>query len=562
MMLDSDFLVSGKRFPPGFRFHPTDEELVLYYLKRKICCKRHRLDVVTEIDVYKWDPEDLPGMSKLQTGDRQWFFFSPRDRKYPKGGRSNRATGHGYWKVTGKDRVISYGSRVVGTKKTLVFYRGRAPKGERTDWVMHEYTMDEEEFKRCQDAKGYYALYKVYKKSGPGPKNGEQYGAPFREEEWDEDLEVQCPLEPDKPIKQAHETMPVDNTKTVDCQHPSSLDELEEVLNRIATEPDSVQPPIVDREYALDQFLGEETESTLIHHSFVDVSVPVVHPAHCDLSETTQLQSQVAPDPSSATFVNMEDPNVTEEDFLKDYLEMDDLDSDPNVRSHDNWGNYFGSLQFEDFDGLDNLYEDASSFLSEPVEPWQAPQSSVDNFDNGVMDPSSSSYMNRFDNTTQNYLMRQEANNLDGASSQLWRCEPSYSVVSTSKVNQDFNASSTSGAPYQNQNNGFVNGGNKNGRGKQDDDTDSWFSSAVWSFLESIPTSPASASEGPWVNGACEPTQMCSLSRVRVDVRNTATSRKIGKSSFGFLCFSILGVICAILWLLTGISKRVIGLCS
>lgn len=33
----------------------------------------------------------------------------------------------------------------------------------------------------CQD---YYALYKVYKKSGPGPKNGEQYGAPFREEDW------------------------------------------------------------------------------------------------------------------------------------------------------------------------------------------------------------------------------------------------------------------------------------------------------------------------------------------------------------------------------------------
>lgn len=61
MRVDLDSLASGQRFPPGFRFHPTDEELVLYYLKRKICCKRHRLDVVTETDVYKWDPEDLPG---------------------------------------------------------------------------------------------------------------------------------------------------------------------------------------------------------------------------------------------------------------------------------------------------------------------------------------------------------------------------------------------------------------------------------------------------------------------------------------------------------------------
>lgn len=65
MKVDSDFLVSGKKFPPGFRFHPTDEELVNYYLKRKICCKRHRLDVVSETDVYKWDPEDLPGMFLL-----------------------------------------------------------------------------------------------------------------------------------------------------------------------------------------------------------------------------------------------------------------------------------------------------------------------------------------------------------------------------------------------------------------------------------------------------------------------------------------------------------------
>lgn len=51
----------SKFFPPGFRFHPTDEELVLYYLKKKICGQRLRLDVIRETDVYKWDPEELPG---------------------------------------------------------------------------------------------------------------------------------------------------------------------------------------------------------------------------------------------------------------------------------------------------------------------------------------------------------------------------------------------------------------------------------------------------------------------------------------------------------------------
>ncbi|KAI3753998.1 hypothetical protein L2E82_26077 [Cichorium intybus] len=53
---------AGKCFPPGFRFHPTDEELVLYYLKRKICGQSLKLDIIGEVDVYKWDPEELPAM--------------------------------------------------------------------------------------------------------------------------------------------------------------------------------------------------------------------------------------------------------------------------------------------------------------------------------------------------------------------------------------------------------------------------------------------------------------------------------------------------------------------
>jgi hypothetical protein len=51
--------------PPGFRFHPTEEELVGYYLKRKIDSQKIDLDVIANIDLYKMEPWDIQGEEKL-----------------------------------------------------------------------------------------------------------------------------------------------------------------------------------------------------------------------------------------------------------------------------------------------------------------------------------------------------------------------------------------------------------------------------------------------------------------------------------------------------------------
>ncbi|GMH07886.1 hypothetical protein Nepgr_009726 [Nepenthes gracilis] len=181
---------SATSLAPGFRFHPTDEELVRYYLKRKVCGKPFRFEAIAEIDIYKCEPWDLPGRSKLKSRDLEWYFFSVLDKKYGNGSRTNRATEQGYWKTTGKDRAVHHKCRVAGMKKTLVYHRGRAPHGERTNWVMHEYRLLDEQLEKAGIPLDVFVLCRIFQKSGSGPKNGEQYGAPFIEEEWDDDTMV------------------------------------------------------------------------------------------------------------------------------------------------------------------------------------------------------------------------------------------------------------------------------------------------------------------------------------------------------------------------------------
>ncbi|KAF4367439.1 hypothetical protein F8388_025857 [Cannabis sativa] len=145
--------------PPGFRFHPTDEEIITYYLTEKVLNTNFIASAIADADLNKCEPWDLPKRAKM--GEKEWYFFCQRDRKYPTGMRTNRATESGYWKATGKDKEIynkgniknsllssssssssSSSTNLVGMKKTLVFYKGRAPKGEKSNWVMHEYRLE------------------------------------------------------------------------------------------------------------------------------------------------------------------------------------------------------------------------------------------------------------------------------------------------------------------------------------------------------------------------------------------------------------------------------------
>ncbi|VFQ80694.1 unnamed protein product [Cuscuta campestris] len=135
---DGGVLQTQLALPPGFRFHPTDEELVAHYLCRKCASLSLGVPIIADLDLYKFDPWQLPGMALY--GEKEWYFFTPRDRKYPNGSRPNRAAGTGYWKATGADKPVGK-PKTLGIKKALVFYAGKAPKGLKTNWIMHEYRL-------------------------------------------------------------------------------------------------------------------------------------------------------------------------------------------------------------------------------------------------------------------------------------------------------------------------------------------------------------------------------------------------------------------------------------
>ncbi|CAI9769773.1 unnamed protein product [Fraxinus pennsylvanica] len=173
---------------PGFRFHPTEEELLNFYLKKAIFGKFLRTDIIGFLNIYNHHPRELPGMAKI--GEREWYFFVPRDIRHGSGGRPKRTTQNGFWKATGSDRKIvsmSDPKKMLGLKKTLVFYERRAPRPLKTDWVMNEYRLPDS----CSLPKD-IVLCKIYRKA-TSLKVLEQRAAAMEEEI----LKVEAPMATD-----------------------------------------------------------------------------------------------------------------------------------------------------------------------------------------------------------------------------------------------------------------------------------------------------------------------------------------------------------------------------
>ncbi|CAM0911588.1 unnamed protein product [Alopecurus aequalis] len=318
---------------PGFRFHPTDEELVSYYLKRKVLGRPLKVDAIAEVDLYKLEPWDLPARSRLRSRDSQWYFFSRLDRKHANRARTNRATAGGYWKTTGKDREVRHGARIVGMKKTLVFHAGRAPKGERTNWVMHEYRLEGDGAAGIpQDS---FVVCRIFQKAGPGPQNGAQYGAPFVEEEWEADEDDDVGL------------LPVERETVVEHEAPGAMEKGYLQMNDL-----------------IQDLAGQNGNGS--------VALPV---------SNTSNNSNHSEDVEGNSGDILNDPNIGS-NFLQ-YVhpgEQNSLMVNENIFSNANGGDFLNSSspsdEFLELKDLEYPIADGSTIWPSDAWPWKTPYSS------------------------------------------------------------------------------------------------------------------------------------------------------------------------------------------
>ncbi|KAL2244420.1 NAC domain-containing protein 73 [Sesamum indicum] len=162
--------------PAGVKFDPSDQE-ILEHLEAKVLSDTRKLhplidEFIPTIDgengICYTHPEKLPGVSK--DGQVRHFFHRP-SKAYTTGTRKRRKVhtdadgGETRWHKTGKTRPVSAAGNIKGYKKILVLYTnyGRQRKPEKTNWVMHQYHLGDNE----EEKDGELVVSKVFYQTQP-----------------------------------------------------------------------------------------------------------------------------------------------------------------------------------------------------------------------------------------------------------------------------------------------------------------------------------------------------------------------------------------------------------
>ncbi|XP_065865263.1 NAC domain-containing protein 55-like [Euphorbia lathyris] len=124
----------------GFRFNPTDQELIEILLHKASSQEMSSLSFITHINIYEHEPHLLHWNESAAVGKDERYYY------YKKENESREVAGRGWWKATSHVKKVYVNGNVVGLKRPLTFHRYRDNGTSRsnaikTNWIMHEYTL-------------------------------------------------------------------------------------------------------------------------------------------------------------------------------------------------------------------------------------------------------------------------------------------------------------------------------------------------------------------------------------------------------------------------------------
>ncbi|CAG7905512.1 unnamed protein product [Brassica rapa] len=138
------FQCRGSPYPPGYRFVPTDAEIIYYYLKPFSPDNKKSWPnlPIHHANIYESNPQQLT--AEYKKGNlTEWFFISERTKIKTNGQKQKRVDHNGgYWHSKAVTKKIKVKKDVVGYKTTLNYFVGKQPNGERTNWLMQEYWLE------------------------------------------------------------------------------------------------------------------------------------------------------------------------------------------------------------------------------------------------------------------------------------------------------------------------------------------------------------------------------------------------------------------------------------
>ncbi|KAI3784618.1 hypothetical protein L1987_43720 [Smallanthus sonchifolius] len=127
------------QMPIGYRFCPTDEELIIHYLRPKVFSFPLPAPAIMHSDnLFLHHPSRLPGDPK----EKRYFFYKPSYINHA----SNPA---GCWKPIVKNGnthklILATGcNHPIGFKKSFVFHQfsDHRRSGSRTPWILHQFSL-------------------------------------------------------------------------------------------------------------------------------------------------------------------------------------------------------------------------------------------------------------------------------------------------------------------------------------------------------------------------------------------------------------------------------------